>query len=278
MSEKNVWLVTGAGRGLGTDITRAALNAGHQVIATGRNAARVTEAVGEHANLFVVELDITDPASIKKAVEASVQKFGSIDVLVNNAGNFYAGYFEELSADDIRQQLETLLIGPMNVTREILPVMRKQRAGKIITLSSSAGFIGQVFCSAYAAAKFGTEGWMESLAPEVAPFGIQTMIVEPGFFRTELLTDASTRYSSHSIEDYAESSQEIVKAWKGMDGKQGGDPVKLAEAIVSLEALDELPARFVAGADAVEGFEQKLKTVQSQIDAHRSLSVSLNLD
>jgi NAD(P)-dependent dehydrogenase (short-subunit alcohol dehydrogenase family) len=219
MPEQNVWLITGAGRGLGTDIAKAALAAGNAVVATGRDARKVATAIGEHADMLTFRLDVTRPEDAQGAVEAAVQRFGQIDVLVNNAGNFYAGFFEELTAEQVRSQIETLLFGPMNVTRAVLPAMRKRRSGLLISLSSTAGVTGQVFCSAYAAAKSGIEGWMDSLTPEIAPFGIRTMLVEPGFFRTELLTEASTTYAHPSIEDYAERSRETVKAWSSMSGK-----------------------------------------------------------
>jgi len=276
MTDRQVWLITGAGRGLGVDIAKAALAAGHAVIATGRDPAKVAAAVGEHNNLLTVKLDITRAEDAQAAVEAAVGKFGRIDVLVNNAGNFYAGFFEELSPDQVRHQIETLLFGPMNVARAVLPRMRKQRSGLLVTISSTAGISGGMFCTAYAAAKFGIEGWMESLAPEIAPFGIRTMLVEPGFFRTELLTRGSTTYAEPSINDYAERTRETVAAWRGMDGKQGGDPAKLAEALVTLAGLREPPARFAAGADAVQTFENKAKALLSQADAHRTLSSSLS--
>src|SRR6266545_2251430 len=201
---KKVWLVTGASRGMGVDITKAALAAGHAVVATGRNPQRVSAALGAHDDLLVVKLDVTDPADAQAAVTAAVGRFGRIDVLVNNAGNFYAGFFEEISPQDFRAQVETTLFGPMNVTRAVLPLMRAQRSGLVVAISSTAGIVGQEFCTAYAASKFGVEGWIESLAPEVAPFGIRTMLVEPGFFRTELLTPESTNYAEPSIDDYAE--------------------------------------------------------------------------
>src|SRR5688572_9060233 len=210
MTDKNVWFVTGAGRGMGVDIVKAALAAGHAVVATGRNSDAVARAVGKADSLLVTKLDITRPDDAKAAVDAVVKRFGRIDVLVNNAGNFYAGFFEELPAEDFRAQIETNLFGPVNVTRAVLPIMRAQRAGLVITISSAAGIVGQEFVSAYAASKFGVEGWMESLAPEVAPFGIRTMIVEPGFFRTELLTEESTNYPVASIEDYAEKTRQTV--------------------------------------------------------------------
>jgi NAD(P)-dependent dehydrogenase (short-subunit alcohol dehydrogenase family) len=278
MSDKKVWFVTGAGRGMGVDIAQAALAAGHAVVATGRSADRVASAIGAHDDLHVVALDVTDPAGAEAAVAAAVERFGRIDVLVNNAGNFYAGFFEEISPEDFRAQVETNLFGPLNVARAVLPVMRAQRSGVVVTMSSTAGLIGQEFTSAYAASKFAVEGWMESLTSEVAPFGIRTMIVEPGFFRTELLTPESTSYAEPSIEDYAERTKQTITAWNGMNGLQGGDPAKLAKALVQLAGQEEPPLRWVAGADAVAGVEQKAKDLLAQVDALRELSTSLAHD
>ncbi len=224
MVSKKVWFITGAGRGLGVDIAKAALAAGHSVVATGRDPKKVTAALGESDNLLAIKLDITSVEEAQAAVAAAIARFGSIDVLVNNAGNFYAGFFEELSPAQFRDQIETLMFGPMNVTRTVLPTMRKQRAGLVLTISSTAGLVGQTFCSAYAAAKFGIEGWMESIAFELEPFGVKTMLVEPGFFRTELLSPDSTKWAELSIDDYAASTKATVAAWSGMNGKQGGDP------------------------------------------------------
>ena len=278
MSERKVWLITGAGRGMGAEIAKAALAAGHAVVATGRNAAKVAAAVGEHDDVLTLTLDVTHPPDAQAAVQAAVAAFGRLDVLVNNAGNFFAGFFEELSPDQVRNQIETLLFGPMNVTRAALPVMRNQRSGLLVTISSTAGIAGQMFCTAYAAAKFGVEGWMESLTPEIAPFGIRTMLVEPGFFRTELLSHNSTTYAQPTIDDYAEQTKAIVTSWKGMDGKQGGDATKLAGALVRLVALAQPPARFAAGSDAVQTFEAKANTLLAQARAHHELSTSLALE
>src|ERR1700733_8870856 len=207
MTDKKVFLVTGTGRGMGADIVRSALAAGHAVVATGRNPHRVSEALGTHEDLLVAALDVTDPASARTAVQAAVDRFGRIDVLVNNAGNFYAGFFEEITPEDFRAQIETTMFGPMNVTRAVLPAMRAQRSGLVVAISSTAGIVGQEFCTAYAASKFGVEGWIESLTPVVAPLGIHTMLVEPGFFRTELLSPESTKYAASSIQDYAERTE-----------------------------------------------------------------------
>ena len=274
-TEKKTWIITGAGRGLGVDIAKAALAAGHNVVATGRNPAAVAEALGDADNLLVAKLDVTSSEDAKAAVEAAVERFGGIDVLVNNAASFYAGFFEELTPEQMDRQITTTLIGPMNVTRAVLPVMRKQRSGHVVTISSSAGFAGFEYGSAYAASKFAVDGWMESLAPEIEPFGIHATVVNPGFFRTELLTKESTNYAPTTIEDYAERNVAQHEFWDGMNGKQAGDPVKLAQALVTITELEQPPLRFIAGADAIAQAEEKLAERQQQIDAHRDLSSSL---
>lgn len=278
MTDKRVWFITGAGRGMGVDIAQAALGSGNAVVATGRSTEAVADAVGEAADLLVIELDITSPPSAEAAVQLALDRFGRIDVLVNNAGNFFAGFFEELSREQFEQQLTTNLGGPLNVTRVVLPVMRGQRSGHIITISSTAGIAGQAFCSAYAASKFGLEGWMESLRFEVEPFGIHTTIVEPGFFRTDLLTKESTAYADLSIEDYAERTAETRPAWEAMSGKQTNDPAKLAQALVTIASEQPPPLRFVAGADAVATVEQKAHDLLAQVEAYRQLSSSLAVD
>ena len=219
--------------------------------------------------------DVTSPADAEEAVRTAVERFGRIDVLINNAGNFYGGFFEELSPEQVRSQMETNLFGPMNVTRAVLPLMRRQRSGLLISISSLAGLVGGAFTSAYAASKFGVEGWMESLAPEVEPFGIRTMIVEPGYFRTELLEPASTTFAELSIKDYAERTAQIIPAWQAMNGQQPGDPAKLARALVQLVDSGNPPLRWVAGADAVLAVEQKAQGLLSQVEAQRALSTSL---
>ena len=278
MNNKKVWFITGAGRGMGVDIAKAALAAGYRVAATGRNTEKVTQAIGESADLLVVKLDVNKPADAEAAVTSVVEQFGRIDVLVNNAGNFYAGFFEELSPEDFRAQVETNLFGPVNVTRAVLPVMRKQRSGLVVQISSTAGVNGGEFTSAYAASKFGVEGWIESLTPEVAPFGIRTMLVEPGFFRTELLTPESTNYAKPSIDDYAEKTRQTVTAWNGMNGLQGGDPAKLARALIQLASQDEPPLRWAAGADAVKELERKAQRLLDEANAYRDLSSSLAIN
>ena len=275
MSAKKVWFITGAGRGMGVHFAKTALAAGNAVVATGRNTDTVSKAVGQAGDLLVAKLDITSPADAEAAVQAAVDRFGRIDVLINNAANFYGGYFEELTPQQIEQQLATGLLGPMNVTRAVLPIMRMQRSGQIISISSGAGLSGFEFNSAYAAAKFGLEGWMESLAPEVAPFGISTTIVNPGFFRTELLTQESTTYAAPSIADYADRHAQRVQWFEDMNGRQAGDPAKLAQALLAIAGQQPPPRRFIAGADAIAIAEQKVADLQKQVNAYRDLSTSL---
>lgn len=276
--EKEVWFVTGAGRGLGTDIAKEALKAGHAVVATGRNPETVRQAVGESEDLLVVKLDITDFEDIGNAIKATTERFGKIDVLVNNAANFNAGFFEELSQAEIENQLATTLLGAMAVTREVLPVMREQRSGHIVAISSIAGLAGFPFNSAYSTSKFGLEGFMQALHAEVESFGINTTVVNPGFFRTELLTDESTHYADNPIEDYDEARQQQVEFYKSQNGKQPGDPKKLARAIIKIAGEEKPPVRFIAGADAVAGTEQVIAALQQQLDAYRELSNSLAHD
>lgn len=277
MNDKNVWLITGAGRGMGVDIAKAALAAGNAVVATARDPETVTKAVGECDDLLAVKLDVTSNDDAESAVAAAVERFGRIDVLVNNAGNFNAGFFEELTAEQMERQLTTTLIGPMNVTRAVLPVMRRQRSGHVITISSRAGLVGFEFGTAYAASKFGVEGWMESLRPEVAPFGIHTTIVNPGFFRTELLTPQSTKYAETAIDDYADRRSALMSAWNAQNGKQSGDPAKLAQALLTVASEEPPRRRFIAGADSIDSIEQKAADLQADVDLNRARFISLDV-
>jgi NAD(P)-dependent dehydrogenase (short-subunit alcohol dehydrogenase family) len=277
-NNKKVWFLTGAGRGMGLDIAKAVLASGDYLVATGRNTQKVASALGEADNLLVVKLDVTSADDADVAVKSAVERFGGIDILVNNAANFKAGFFEELSQDEIMQQLQTSLIGPMLVTRAVLPVMRKQGFGHVISISSTAGLAGFEFCSAYSASKFGLEGWMQALQIEVAPFGIHTTVVNPGFFRTELLTEESTDYASNIIGDYAERREQQMEFWKGANGQQSGDPAKLADALLTIANEQLPPQRFLAGADAIGLAEQVIEKLQKETNAYRELSGSLSYD
>ena len=275
MEKSKVWFVTGAGRGMGVDITKAALAAGNKVVATGRNIDSVAKALDKSENLLIAKLDVTNPADAEAAVNAAVKKFDRIDVLVNNAANFIAGFFEELTQEEIMRQLNASLIGPMIVTRAVLPIMRKQRSGHIISISSTAGLTSLEFCSAYSASKFGLEGFIHALQTEVSPFGINTTIVNPGFFRTELLTEQSTKYADNPIADYNEKREQLMQFWKSANGQQPGDPAKLAQALVTIAKEDKPPQRFLAGSDAIATAEQVATTLHKQANAYLQLSSSL---
>lgn len=270
-----VWVITGAGRGMGLHIAKAALAAGHSVVATGRNVDKVSKAIGPSDNLLVVKLDVTNAVDAEAAVEATVERFGRVDVLINNAASFHAGFFEELSPRQMDLQLATSLVGPMNVTRAFLPLMRNQGSGRVVSISSTAGLVGHEFCTAYSASKFGLDGWMEALQTEIGPFGIETMIVNPGFFRTELLTEELTQYADLQVKDYAARRAQQEAFWTGANGTQSGDPAKLAQALITLDKQAELPRRFLAGSDAIATAEQRIATLRKEIDAYRELSSSL---
>lgn len=265
-----VWFVTGAGRGLGADIVGAALAAGHRVAATGRRPENLRRALGTHDDLLVAQLDVTQPSDAQTAVAAAVDRFGRVDVLVNNAANSYPGYFEEITPEQMRAQIETALFGPMNVTRAVLPEMRRQRSGHVITISSIDGVAGLEFGAAYATAKFGVEGWMESLRYDIEPFGISTTIVDPGLFRTGLLAAPSTTWPQMSIDDYTPRTAAMISAWQCKNGNQPGDPAKLATSLVRIAESTEPPLRWIVGDDALATAEAKARDLLAQVEASRT--------
>jgi NAD(P)-dependent dehydrogenase (short-subunit alcohol dehydrogenase family) len=278
-SQKKVWFITGAGRGMGADFARAVLAAGHALVATGRDPGRLASLLGASDDLLAVKLDVTRPADAEAAVKAAIERFGRIDVLVNNAAIFEAGFFEELTPEQLERTLAANLVGQMHVTRAVLPVMRRQRAGHVITISSTAGLASSAeFTSAYAASKFGLEGWMEALRVEVAPFGIHTTIVNPGFFRTELLSEQSTNYAEPTVADYDERRAPLLAGWKATHGQQAGDPAKLAQALLTIASQEPPPRRFLAGADAISIAAQKIADLRADIESNRQLSSSLAFD
>lgn len=270
-----VWFITGAGSGIGAATARAALKAGDRVVATGRNLDKLRNALNDVArdNLAVVQLDVADEAQAKPAVDAAIKAFGRIDVLVNNAGYSLLGNFEELSTAEIEQLIATNFYGVMYMMRAVLPVMRKQRSGRIINISSLAGVVGFKHCGAYGAAKFAGEGLSESVAHEVEPFGIRITAVEPGFFRTDLLEAHNAKYARSSIEDYAaEGTAENM--WSGYHGAQQGDPARLGDVLVKIAGMDNPPRQFVAGSDALAVVKPALEARLEELLAHADLSKS----
>lgn len=274
-----VWFITGAGSGLGTGTAKAALQDGDRVVATGRNLDKVRKALGDETNhnLALVELDVTSEAQAEAAIDEAVQKFGRIDVLVNNAGNSILGNFEELTTADFESQFSTNFWGVANVMRAILPVMRRQRSGHIMNISSVAGAVGLKHCSAYCATKFAVEGLSLSVAREVEQFEIKMTVVEPGFFRTELLDSRNVKYAVSSIADYAaEGPAEAM--WSPYDGKQPGDPNKFGDVLVQLSQMAIPPQVFVAGSDGLDAVTPAIEARLKDMRDHKALSSSTAID
>ena len=273
--QTKTWFTTGASRGLGTDIAKAALQAGDRVVATGRDRAAVSDSLGPDGDrLLTLELDVNNEAQAQQAVDAALARFGTIDVLVNNAGYGHLGLFEETTLDDAKAQFGTNLFGVFNVTRVVLPVMRAARRGRIFNVSSLAGMRGAAFCSLYCASKFALEGFSESLAQEVEPFGIRVTVVEPGPFRTDFLTSESLRFGGRQVPDYDERRTHLQASFEQRNGHQQGDPAKLALALVRLAAEPEPPLRFVAGSIALDVIQAKLVTMQAELAHWQTLTVS----
>jgi len=270
-----VWFITGATRGIGADIAKAALAAGDKVVATGRQKESVTRALGSSEHLLALSLDVTDEQQAQATVQAAISHFKQIDIVVNNAGFAVLGALEETTNAEVRRQFDTNVFGLLNVTRAVLPVMRARKSGHIFNLSSLAGFYGDAGVSSYCGTKFAVEGISESLAKEVASLGIHVTIVEPGYFRTEFLTENSVVYTDNIIAAYDATSGETRRATRAVDGKQANDPKKLAQALLRLANEQQPPLRFTAGADATKIYDRVLVEKKHELDLWRTLSDSL---
>lgn len=270
-----VWFITGAGSGIGTGIAKAAWRAGDRVVATGRNLDKVRGAYRDVAaeNIAFIQLDVADEARAKTAVDQAVKQFGRIDVVVNNAGYSLLGNFEEMTTAEIQRQFATNFYSVMYVMRAVLPVMRKQRSGHIINISSVAGLVGLKHCAAYGATKFAVEGLSLSVATEVEQFGIKITVVAPGFFRTDLLDARNVRWPSNVIEDYAAEGN-IQETWSAYHGKQQGDPAKLGEVLVKIAGMEKPPKQFLAGSDALTVVVPVLEARLQEMRAYEDLSKS----
>ena len=268
-----MWFVTGAGSGIGAGVARAALKAGHRVVATGRDMEKLRDTLADAAgdNLLLERLDVTSEAEAKRAVDAAVARFGRIDVLVNNAGYSLLGNFEEFTTEQIERQFAPNFWGVVYVMRAVLPIMRRQRSGHIINISSVAGVVGQRAVAAYGASKFAVEGLSLAVAQEVEPFGIKVTVVEPGFFRTGLLDPRSVEWSSGHIEDYGAAGN-VAAAWAGYHGQQPDDPAALGEALVQIAEMEHPPKVFAAGADALEAITPVVEARLAELRAHADLS------
>jgi NAD(P)-dependent dehydrogenase (short-subunit alcohol dehydrogenase family) len=268
-----VWLITGSSRGLGRALAEAALAAGHQLVATSRDPSQLAELVERYGDqVRALALDVTDPRAAGDAIEAAVEAFGRLDVLVNNAGYGNIGSIEDTSLEDIRAQIETNLFGVINVTKAAIPVLRKQGSGHIIQLSSIGGRVGAMGRAAYSAAKWGVEGFSEVLAKETAPLGIKVTIIEPGGFRTDF-AGSSTAINEGSPE-YDSTVGAAARFQRDYNGAQPGDPAKAATVIIRLVALDDPPLRLLLGSDAVRVAEESDLARLEADRRWRELSVS----
>ncbi|WP_425259269.1 oxidoreductase [Rubrivivax sp. RP6-9] len=270
-----IWFITGAGRGIGMAIARSALEAGHRVVATGRNAADLAATFAPYGDkVLCVHLDVAQEPQSAVAVARAVDHFGRIDVLVNNAGYGQLGLFEEVPSTAVDQQFQTNVFGLMHVTRAVLPLMRRQRSGHIFNLASIGGFMGFESSSVYCAAKFAVEGFSESLALEVERFGIHVTIVEPGFFRTDFLDASSVRYGSGRIGDYGDPQGPPRADYETYNHRQPGDPARLGRVLVQVAELARPPLHLLAGSDAVAYANSAVERRQAEIAAHAALSAS----
>ncbi|WP_028805866.1 oxidoreductase [Streptomyces sp. 142MFCol3.1] len=275
----SVWFITGSSRGFGLEITRAALAAGHQTVATARKADAVREQLPDAGDaLLAVPLDVTDPQSIQAAVDAAVERFGRIDVLVNNAGTGLLAAVEESDDAAVRAIYETNVFGPLAVQRAVLPLLRGQRSGHVINISSIVGFATAPGWGIYASTKFAVEGFTETLNAELAPLGVHVTLVEPGFFRTDFLDPASLHTGTDVIDDYAATVGTMRQTAAGLNHAQPGDPNKAARAIVDLAAAPEPPLRLQLGADTLQAFEAKLDNFRAEMDAWRHVALSTDHD
>ncbi|MFZ3003901.1 MAG: oxidoreductase [Undibacterium umbellatum] len=277
--KQKTWLITGATRGIGAAIAKAALDGGDKVVVTGREISKLQSQFASYGDkALALTLDVNDEAQAQAAVKAACAQFGSLDVLVNNAGYGQLGLFEEISTAEIRQQFDTNVYGSMNMARAVLPVMREQRGGHIFNLSSIGGIVGFESASVYCASKFAIEGFSESLALEVARFGIHITIVEPGFFRTDFLDQTSVRYGDKTIADYASSGINSRETFASYNHQQAGDPVKLGAAVLAISNMAEPPLRYAAGSDAIEVVAASLEKHLQELQLWRVLSVSTDGD
>ncbi|TXH15447.1 MAG: SDR family NAD(P)-dependent oxidoreductase [Mycobacterium sp.] len=275
----SVWFITGASRGFGLQIARDLLDRGHQVVATARQASAVTDALGDDDNLLAVALDVTDEAQARQAVQAAVERFGRIDVLINNAGRGLLGAVEEATDAEVRAVYETNVFGLLTVTRAVAPILRTQRSGTIVNISSVGGFVGSPGWGVYASTKFAVEALTESLHAELRPLGIHVMVVEPGYFRTDFLDSSSLQIQQNTIDDYADGPAGQMRVAAGeRNHDQPGDPVKASAAIIDVVESARPPLRLLLGNDTIAAVEGKIAHVQAELAQWRSVSTSTDFD
>lgn len=268
------WFITGASRGFGALITERALARGEAVVATARSPQVLTERFGDHPNLLTLALDVTSEEQAEAATKAAIERFGKIDVLLNNAGFGLLGAIEESSAADVEAVYRTNVFGLLTVTRAVLPHMRAARSGRILNVSSIGGYCSSAGFGVYCSTKFAVEGLTEALHEELAPLGIHVTAVEPGYFRTDFLDSASLSVSSDRIDDYDGTVGQVRRFAADISNKQPGDPAKLADVLITFAEVPNPPVRLPLGSDTVAGIEAKHAADAAILAQWRDLSVS----
>jgi NAD(P)-dependent dehydrogenase (short-subunit alcohol dehydrogenase family) len=278
-SNQKVWFITGGNKGLGAAMVKEALANGYQVVASARNVESAEKTLGAHPNLLIVKLDITNDEQVQNAVSAAMERFGQIDVLVNNAGYGLLGYFEEMSDESIRNQFETNVFGTMKITRAILPVMRQQGVGFVVVVSSTSGIKSVNGGSVYSASKFAVEGWAEGMNIDMKPFGIRFMLLEPGAFRTDFANEeASMQLPDLKVEAYEESRKDLEEIFRQMNGNQAGDPSKLAKGLIKVVDAANPPVRLLISKGAIPAVENYYKTRYAEFQQWQEVSADSDFE
>ncbi|MBE9463364.1 SDR family NAD(P)-dependent oxidoreductase [Dyadobacter subterraneus] len=277
MSSQQVWFITGASKGIGLALTKLALSQGHKVVATSRNIEDFKTSITEHQNNFLpLKVDITSDSEVKNAIQQSIDKFGKLDVIVNNAGYSLVGSMEEMTNEEFRQTLDVNFFATANVIRHVMPHLRGQKSGHIINISSIAGYVGFANAASYNAAKFAVIGLSEALAQEVQPFGIKVTVVAPGQFRTNFMNKGSITYAKNKIPVYGLDKAEEM--WTQFSGQQTGDPAKLVKILTEIVALENAPLRLLLGPDAYELLKEHRAKEMEEFQAWKDLTLSTDFD
>lgn len=277
MSNKKVWFITGTSKGFGLALTKLALSQGHQVIATSRNIEELKNSITEKQDNFLpLKVDITSDKEVKNAVQQGIEKFGRIDVVVNNAGYSLVGSIEEITDKEFRQTVNVNLFGTVNILRNVMPHLRKQQLGHIINIASNAGYVGFANATSYNASKFAVVGISEALAQEVNDFGIKVTVVAPGQFRTSFMEKGSMQFAKNRISVYGLDKAEEL--WTNYSGQQIGDPEKLVKILAEIVELENPPLRLLLGMDTYDLIKEHREKEMQEFETWKHLTLSTNFD
>lgn len=278
-TNQKVWFITGGNKGIGAAIVKEALAQGYKVVAASRKKEEAEQNLGSHANLVIVQLDINNDQQVENAVKTAVDKFGRIDVLINNAGYGLLGYFEEMSEDSIRRQFETNVFGTMKITRAVLPVMRKQGSGFVVTVSSTSGIKAVAGGSVYSASKFALEGWSEGMNIDMKQFGIRFMLLEPGAFRTDFANEnASMQLPDLQLDAYKGAREQLANVFHTMNGTQTGNPAKLAKGLIKVVNAEDAPIRLLISKPAIPAVDTYYKNRYAEFEKWQDVSADSDFE